>query len=428
MAGCRIRGCDCDQPLPDDVHALDLAAGREALVETLAPELGHQLGEVLEARLERLQQVRPGQQRRVDLGGDVAAEADQRLEARVARDHVVLVVAPGIAEAAARRLEHVADQAVAALLAPAATVLEAVRRVAPLDQLEHLAEQLRLVDPHLLRRTAAEHVDVVLQRRVVGLVERAHQLRRVLLLRVGAPLDALVQVDEVRLVDARVRRVDDDEHLGGEVTGLAVEDHHRHLDALVGVLFLQVEVQAREAVLAVDDQEVAARFDQVAGAFHAGERLEVELLGGEQEDCARDHRLPRLVAVEVFDLLHLPAVQRALEGLAVLLDRLHVALDFVEFLLAAEVAADGLAAIAIEARDEADLAEQILGRVADEVELRLLLAHAQGEHLGLLAVATRREVCAEEAFGAKVGRPGRAGGGASERRRRRAPAGGIGSW
>jgi hypothetical protein len=106
----------------------------------------------------------------------------------------------------------------------------------------------------------------------------------------------------VRLVDARVRAVDDDEHLGREVAGLAVEDHDRHLDAAIGVLLLQVEVQAGEAVLAVDDQEVAARFDEVAGALHALHGLELELLRREQQHRARDHRLARLVAVEVLDL------------------------------------------------------------------------------------------------------------------------------
>jgi hypothetical protein len=54
--------------------------------------------------------------------------------------------------------------------------------------------------------------------------------------------------------------------------------------------------------------------------------------GGEQQHRARDHRLPRLVAVEVLDLADLSAVEIALERLAVLLDRLHVALDVVGLL------------------------------------------------------------------------------------------------
>ena len=97
----------------------------------------------------------------------------------------------------------------------------------------------------------------------------------------------------MRAVDARVRAVDHDEHLRREVARLAVEDHDRHVDAAVGVLLLQVEVQAGEAVLAVDDQEVAARLDQVAGALHALQRLELELLRGEQQHRAGDHRLTR---------------------------------------------------------------------------------------------------------------------------------------
>jgi len=66
------------------------------------------------------------------------------------------------------------------------------------------------------------------------------------------------------LVDTRVRGIDDHEHLGRKVGRLAVEDHARHLDAAVGVWLAQIEVQAREPMLAVDDQERRARHRKVA--------------------------------------------------------------------------------------------------------------------------------------------------------------------
>ena len=66
------------------------------------------------------------------------------------------------------------------------------------------------------------------------------------------------------LVDARRRRVDDHEHLGREVLALAVEDHARDVQParVVGALLAE-EVQRREAVLAVDDQVLAARLSRL---------------------------------------------------------------------------------------------------------------------------------------------------------------------
>jgi hypothetical protein len=77
------------------------------------------------------------------------------------------------------------------------------------------------------------------------------------------------------LVDARRRRVDDDEHLGGEVFALAVEDHAWDMDGarVVGAMLLE-ELERREAVLPVDDEVLAARLLQVADVFEPADRLE----------------------------------------------------------------------------------------------------------------------------------------------------------
>ena len=50
-------------------------------------------------------------------------------------------------------------------------------------------------------------------------------------------------------------------------------------------------MQRGQPVLAVDDQELAVGLCQVADVVELAERLEVQLLGGEQQHRARDRRL-----------------------------------------------------------------------------------------------------------------------------------------
>ena len=59
---------------------------------------------------------------------------------------------------------------------------------------------------------------------------------------------------------------------------------------VVGAL-LAVEVQRRQAVLAVDDQVLRPRLFQVADVVEALERIEVQPLGREQQHRAGDRRL-----------------------------------------------------------------------------------------------------------------------------------------
>jgi hypothetical protein len=78
----------------------------------------------------------------------------------------------------------------------------------------------------------------------------------------------------VALVDARGSGIDDDEHFRGEVLAAAVENHARNLDVVAFAWALaQVELQHCQPVLAVDDEELGARFLQVADVLFRGEPL-----------------------------------------------------------------------------------------------------------------------------------------------------------
>ena len=177
-----------------------------------------------------------------------------------------------------------------------------------------LVEELRLEDPLLLLRAAAEAVDLVAERAVALAVEPLGHLRGELLVR-RRPRDLLVEVDQVALVDARRRRVDDDEHLGGEVLALAVEDDARHVDALrLRRALLHVEVERGEAVLPVDDEVLALRLLEVAHVGEGLHRLEPQAVGREEQHGARDGRLADGGLVEVLDLADLRAAHLALEG------------------------------------------------------------------------------------------------------------------
>ena len=84
--------------------------------------------------------------------------------------------------------------------------------------------------------------------------------------------------------------------------------------ASAGIL-LAVEVQRRQAVLAVDDQIRLARLLQVADVVEAADRLEAQRAAEVNSSTAPGiggwlHRL----GVEVLDRLHLLARQLALEG------------------------------------------------------------------------------------------------------------------
>jgi hypothetical protein len=130
-------------------------------------------------------------------------------------------------------------------------------------------------------------------------------------------------------------------------------------------------------VLAVDDQEFRRRLADAALATVAAAAAEVQPLGGEQEHRAGNRRLGDRGLVEVLQLAHLAARDRALEGLIVFLDLGDELRDIVVFRYPA---GRDLLALAVEAADKAHLTQQLLGRVIHEVEDAVLLPDLRRLH------------------------------------------------
>src|SRR5205814_10574546 len=105
--------------------------------------------------------------------------------------------------------------------------------------------------PRLGLAAPAEAVDAIAQRAVALAIELLDQARGELAIR-RSEGHAVVEIDEMALVDARRRRVDDDEHLGGAILAARVEDDAGDVDSrsVLGPL-LHVEVQRHEPVLPV---------------------------------------------------------------------------------------------------------------------------------------------------------------------------------
>ena len=112
---------------------------------------------------------------------------------------------------------------------------------------------LQLLRERRLRHASladAEQLDLAVERRILAIVQRADDVVR------GG--EALVAVelaagerDEVRRVQARVLRVDRDEHLDDVIVGQAIEDHRGDGERLVAEM-VDVGVQREQPVLAVD--------------------------------------------------------------------------------------------------------------------------------------------------------------------------------
>src|SRR5439155_174555 len=75
-----------------------------------------------------------------------------------------------------------------------------------------------------------------------------------------------------------------------------------------------------EPMLAVDDEEFRLRLGQMARALRARDRLEAQLLGGEQQYRSGDRRLGDRRLIEILELAHLGPGQGSLEGAVVALD------------------------------------------------------------------------------------------------------------
>ena len=96
----------------------------------------------------------------------------------------------------------------------------------------------------------------------------------------------------MRSIDSGLRRVDDDEHLGGEIRGLAVEDDARNLDLIEDAgIACSIEVQPRKPMLAVDDQETGFRVFEIADGLELTKRPELAVFLRQREECCREWRV-----------------------------------------------------------------------------------------------------------------------------------------
>src|SRR6266496_2769808 len=141
-------------------------------------------------------------------------------------------------------------------------------------------------------------------------------------------------------------------------------------------------MQRRQAVLPVDDQVLRTRLFQVADVVEALERIEVQALGREQQDGARDRRLALRRFIEVLDRRHLGPRQIALERAVAAFDLRDELRDVVVFL---DLGGRDLPLLSVEAADELDLVQQVVRRVRDEIEDAVLLPHLGREHGWILA-------------------------------------------
>src|SRR5882724_1581529 len=354
-------------------HALHFALGGEALVEAFLTEL---LGHFRPGRKALLPARNASGFGLAVVPCQVGAYAHHRLDGHGLRDHEVLLAPDGLAEHGARRLEEVADDAVIARHFLRAAAGELDRAPATAHPAVQLVEKLGLQHPLVALTAAAEAVDAVAQRAVAFAVQLLDQARGELAVRCGER-HAIVEIDEVALVDARRRGADDDEHLGGEVFAARIEDDAGHVDRR-GIVrpLLHVEVQRSQAVLPVDDQVLRARLRDRAGRATVA-RAEIEALGSKEQHRSRDRRLRDGGLVEILELLHLGARERALEGLVVALD---LGDELRDVVVLRNPRGRDLLALPVEAANETHLRHQVLGPVADEVKDAVLLADLRRLH------------------------------------------------
>src|SRR5204863_893898 len=167
---------------------------------------------------------------------------------------------------------------------------------------------------------------------------------------------------------------------------------------------------------AVDDQIFRRRLGQRAVPAVAV-RAEIETVGGEEQHRAGNRRLRDRGLVEVLQLLHLRARQRALEGLVVALD---LGDELGDVIVGRDARRGDLLAVAVETADEPHLGHQVLSAVISEIKDAVLLADLRRLHWTLLRFppprrAYRREYKGKLPFESKW--LGRLGGAAGKRER-----------
>src|SRR6266404_1419887 len=144
-----------------------------------------------------------------------------------------------------------------------------------------------------------------------------------------------------------------------------------------------IEVQCRQAMLAVDDQELLIRILQLANGLVAILRLETQLLRGKKQYGSGYRRLADRRFIEITNRLDLGARDHSLECFFAPLDPpdklRHVVLF--GYLLRLD-----FLALVVKSADEPHLAEQLLGGVCREIKHRIFLPNPCCHHITGLMV------------------------------------------
>src|SRR5579883_1889408 len=186
----------------------------------------------------------------------------------------------------------------------------------------------------------------------------------------------------MRPVDTRLCRVDDDEHLCCEIACFAVEDHARNFDLIQQARILRTEeLQARQAVLAIDNKESRLRILQIADRFVLTERPEFQNVFGKEQHASGDGWLCLRGLIEVDDLADLFPAQQPLEGLFAAFD---LADKLGNGIFRIGVRFDGFA-LKIEAAGKTNAVEDVPGFERNKIEDTVLLTDTGCKHAVFLA-------------------------------------------
>src|SRR5439155_5023936 len=242
-------------------------------------------------------EIRPVRVLLIENADDVGRDADERAQGRRRAD-AVLASIPRAAEHE-RDLLEVIDEEFLRLF------VDVARAAAG----EHAAlgeELLQLLRERRLRDAAAadaQQLDFIVERRVLAIVERTRDVvsRRQRFVPIQLPAR---EADQVRRVQPGVLRVDRDEHLHDVIFRQPVEDDRRHREILA-LKALDVGVQREQPVLAVNRAQNAFTLGDLedAHALVAVHGLKRQLLVAGDDDGARDRRqVARLTTL--FVILH----------------------------------------------------------------------------------------------------------------------------
>ena len=161
----------------------------------------------------------------IEAANHVGRDADEGAERRGRLD-AVLAAVPRAAEHERDLLEVVHEELLRLFVESSAD--RGPPNASRGEQLLQLLRERRLRDAPA---ADAEQLDLVVQRRVLAIVQRAHHVVRRREVFVAVELPAR-QADQVRRVQPRVLRVDGHEHLNDVILGQPVEDDGRNAEVL----------------------------------------------------------------------------------------------------------------------------------------------------------------------------------------------------